>query len=384
MGDGATMPAHLSAIPAPVLSPLLHPTDFAALEGWPADDHAAALTCFRRTALRMAERAYATRALGIDANALAKAAHAALAIDERRLAAGDAARAFFEAHFRPHRIDPPGGSGFVTGYYEPEIPASPVRTPRFGYPLYRRPADLVEIADENRPAGWNPELSFARRTAQGLVEYHDRAGIEAGALAGRGLELAWIESPVDGFFIHVQGSALLLMPDRSTRRVSYAGKSGHPYTSLGRILVEEGELLREQVTMQSIRDWLHSHPERMHSLLRRNRSFIFFAEVAGDEAAPGPVGAASVPLTPGRSLAVDHALHTFGSPFWISVRRPLLSHDLPLRRLMIAQDTGSAIVGPARGDLFIGTGEEAGAVAGAIRHDADFFVLVPKLAGANR
>ena len=376
----------------PSLSGLLRPVGFEAIAGWRDDDHAAALSCFRISARRMAERPYGTKALGIDAAKLARIARLALSAGEN----GDAstARRFFEAHFEPCRVDPsPRPSGFVTGYFEPELPASPVRTSRFTYPLLRRPPDLVDIDDSNRPAGMDDSFRFARKTPQGPVEYFDRGVIEAGALAGRGLELAWLESAVDGFFVHIQGSARLAMPDGSHLRIAYAGKSGHPYTPIGRVLIDMGALAREDVTMASIRDWLRANPDRARDVMAKNRSFIFFA--ASGETGPssgaatgpamgpamGPVGAASVPLTAGRSLALDHGLHTFGSPVWIATHMPLPGESKPFRRLMVHQDTGSAITGPARGDLFVGSGDEAGAVAGAIRHDADFVVLVPKDAG---
>lgn len=347
---------------------------FADLPGWGADDHEVALACFRISARRMAARPYTTKAIGTDAAALASVGEAALS----RSFSGSGAREFFERSFRPFRVDPASGSGFVTGYFEPELAASPVRTARFSYPLYSRPPDLVDIDDNTRPAGMDPSFMFARRTPAGYEEYTDRAGIESGALAGRDLELAWIESPVDGFFVHIQGSARLLMPDGEVWRISYAGKSGHPFTPIGAWLVANGQLTREQVTMDSIRQWLLADPLRARELMNRNRSFIFFQRTAQENPDLGPVAAAGVALTPGRSLAIDHRLHTFASPIFVSTRDPLPQQKLPFRRLMIAQDTGSAIIGPARGDIFIGSGREAGSVAGAIKHPADFVVLVPR------
>lgn len=363
-----TAAANPSPSRPPALSPLLARIGFDAIDGWAEDDHGAALVCFQRSARRMAARPYTTKALGVDGAALARLGALALGVDPA------AARTFFETNFTPHRI---GAAGFVTGYYEPQVAASPVPTARFGYPLYRRPPDLVDIDDANRPPGWDPDVRFGRHTAAGIAEYFDRAAIEAGALSCRGLELAWIESPVDGFFIHIQGSARLIMPDGTVRRIAYAGKSGHHFTPIGRLLVEAGRLRRDEVSMQAIRDWLNADPERGRELMAKNRSFIFFADIAQPDPALGPVAAASVALSPGLSLAVDHRLHTFGSPVWVATSEPLPEQERPFRRLMVAQDTGSAITGPARGDLFIGSGEAAGRVAGAIRHAADFIVLVP-------
>jgi membrane-bound lytic murein transglycosylase A len=202
-------PANLVAIP------------FAQIEGWREDDHVAALACLRISARRTAVKPYTTKALGIDAGELARIN--ALALSQSFSPLG--ARQFFEEHFQPFRIEPAtGGAGFVTGYFEPELKASPVRTPRFSYPLYARPPDLADIGEATRPQGMDPSFMFARRTDAGLSEYPDRAAIEAGFLAGKGLEIAWIESPVDGFFIHIQGSARLLMPDGAVWRISYAGK----------------------------------------------------------------------------------------------------------------------------------------------------------------
>jgi len=359
----------------PALSLLPVASGFGGIEGWAEDDHAAALACFRISARRMTERQYTTKALGVDAAALALVGGRALALRPAELGSAAAARDFFEMHFTPRHVVPPTGSGFVTAYYEPEVEASPTRTERFAHPLYRRPPDLIDI--DEAPAGWNPEFRFARQTRDGPVEYHDRAAIEAGALSGRGLELAWIESGVDAFFIHIQGSARLTMIDGSVMRISYAGKSGHPFTAIGRLLADEGEMAREDVTMATIRAWLAADPARGRAMMDRNRSFIFFAPTSGADPALGPVAAASVPLSPGRSLAIDHRLHTFGTPVFVATHAPLEGQSRPFRRLMVAQDTGSAIVGPARGDLFIGSGEEAGAVAGAVRHAADFTVLVP-------
>ena len=369
----------------PPLSDLLRPTGFDAMAGWADDDHAAALNCFRVSARRMAERPYSTKSLGIDGGALNWIARAALSLEPDSLGDATAARHFFELHFIPHRIDQPSGkSGFVTAYFEPELAASPVRTARFAYPLYRRPPDLVDIDDSSRPEDLDPYFRFARKMPDGgLMGYFDRAKIEAGALAGKGLELVWLENPVDGFFIHIQGSARLNMTDGSIRRVSYAGKSGHPFTPIGRLLIEMGEMRRGEVTMASIREWLEADPERGRDLMNRNRSFIFFAETDQPDPSLGPIAAASVPLTAGRSIALDHQLHTFGTPVWIATHTPLPGEGAPFRRLMIHQDTGSAITGPARGDLFIGSGDEAGAIAGAVSHDADFVVLVPRNSGSN-
>lgn len=288
------------------------------------------------------------------------------------------ARSFFERHFVPARVTAETGKGFVTGFYEPEVEASPIRTADFTVPLLSRPDDLVDLDDASRPAGMDPYFAFGRQAGDRVVPYFDRGEIDRGALAGRGLEIAWLADPVDAYFIHVQGAARLKMTDGRLIRVTYAAKTGHPFTGAGRVLIDQGEIPFERVTMQSIRAWLRAHPERVDETLWRNRSYIFFREAPVDDPALGPVAAAKVPLTPGRSIAVDRLLHTFGTPFFIDAPALIAFDGRPFRRLMIAQDTGSAITGPARGDLFAGSGDAAGDIAGVVRSDADFYALLPR------
>ncbi|MEW9806176.1 murein transglycosylase A [Mesorhizobium sp. ZMM04-5] len=358
------------------LSPLFRPLSYDAVPGWADDDHLPALDAFRRSALRVLEKPYRSGALGVSFDGF-EAAYRDSRETQFRDDAG--ARAFFERHFAPALIVPePSGHGFVTGFYEPIVQASPVRTARFTVPLLSRPDDLDDVDDGNRPPGMDPSFAFARRTPAGLVEYFDRRAIEQGALAGRGLEIAWLESRVDAFFIHVQGAARLAMTDGSTRRVTYAAKTGHPFTAVGRVLADLGEIPLAEVTMQSIRAWLARNPRRVDEILWRNRSYIFFRDAAVADTELGPVAAAKVPLTEGRSIAVDRLLHTFGTPIFVDAPSLTAFGGQGFRRLMIAQDTGSAIVGPARGDLFAGSGDAAGEIAGVVRHAADFYVLLPR------
>lgn len=352
----------------------LEPESFSALPGWAGDDHAAAYAAFRRSAFRALEKPYRTGTLGIEATAFAPAFAAARAMSAPTAAE---ARTFFETHFRPFRIRPRTGAGFVTGFYEPVARASPVRTPEFTVPLYRRPDDLVDLDDAARPAGMDPYFAFGRKTDAGIVEYFDRGEIERGALAGHGLEFAWLADKVDVFFIHVQGAARLVMPDGAERRVTYAAKSGHPFTGAGWVLVEKGELALADVTMQTIRAWFRAHPDRVDEILWRNRSFIFFRDAPVNDPTLGPVAAAKVPLAAGRSMAVDRLIHTFATPFYVDAPTLTAFGGERFSRLMIAQDTGSAIVGPARGDLFAGSGDAAGKIAGVVRNAADFHILVP-------
>jgi membrane-bound lytic murein transglycosylase A len=365
------------------LSQSFREVPWAELPNWQGDALEKAFAAFRRSAVHALHKPYRTGALGVDFAAFSEAYEHARATESETQAD---ARTFFERHFSPHKVIPDSGErGFVTGFYEPEVEASPQRTGRFRYPLLSRPADLVDIDDLNRPAGMDPYFAFGRMTAAGTVEYFDRAAIEQGALDGKNLEIAWLEDPVDVFFIHVQGAARLIMTDGRLQRVTYAAKSGHRFSGPGQKLVNLGEISQKDVTMQSIRSWFRENPARISEILWQNRSFIFFREAPVDDPALGPVAGAKVPLSPGRSVAVDRLLHTFGTPFFIDAPTLTAFDGKPFRRLMIAQDTGSAITGPARGDLFAGSGFAAGEIAGVVRHPADFYALVPKsLSGAPR
>ena len=354
--------------------PLLNPVAFADIEGWRDDDHAAALACFIRSSAAILEHTPHTRALGLPGEELIEPARRALALGSG--ASADEARAFFESNFSPAAIS---ADGFVTGYFEPELDASRTPDARFAVPLYAPPDDLVEVGDPV-PTGWDPAIRFTRRGAAGPEPHFDRAAIETGALAGRGLEIAYVEDPVDAFFVHVQGSARLRLRDGSTMRIGFAAKSGHQYTSVGRLAVERGLLPRERADKDGLEAWLKGNRAAGVALMRENRSFIFFRELGDLGDADGPLGAAGVPLTAGRSLAVDRTLMTFHMPIFVTAPTlpDLADPDRPFRRLMIAQDTGSAILGPTRGDIFVGSGSAAGSLAGRIRHEARMVVLAPR------
>lgn len=359
-----------------MLSPLFKPVDFSDCPGWENDKHLQAFQAFARSARHVLQKPYKSGSLGITFAALEP-----IFTDSREtiVETDVEARQFFEKWFRPALIKPEETpSGFVTGFYEPEVIASPVRTEKFAVPFLKRPADLVDVDDSNRPTSFDPYFAFARQTPAGLVEYFDRPAIESGALDGQGLEIAFVESSVDAFFIHVQGAARLKMTDGRLRRITYAAKTGHRFTGIGKILLDRGEIAPENISMQSIRAWLAEHPQEAQALLWNNRSYIFFREAEVENTSLGPIAAAKVPLTGGRSMAVDRLLHTFGTPFYVHAPHLKAFGGDQFSRLMIAQDTGSAIVGPARGDLFAGSGDWAGEIAGGIRHNADFYALVPR------
>lgn len=358
----------------------LRPIAFLALPGWREDDHHAALRAFRLSARHALSGAkpYRTGSLGVCVADMRDAMEASL----DAIAESDP-RTFFERYFRAFRIVPSqGGDGFVTAFYEPEVVVSARREGLFRHPFLRPPADLVKLRAPHAPGLAVAGFEYGRVKADGsIVEYADRAAIEAGLLEGRGLEIAWARDRVDVFFAHIQGAARLRYIDGATSRITFAAKSGHPFTAIGRVLVALGEMAPDKVTMQSLRAWLAENPERQDEILWQNRSFIFFREVPVADDGAGPIAAAKVPLTAGRSLAVDRTVFTFGLPFHVSA--PQLRHldaGRSFNRLLLAQDTGSAIVGAARGDIFTGSGDMAGALAGSVRHAATFHLLLPERA----
>jgi membrane-bound lytic murein transglycosylase A len=353
---------------------------FGDLPGWQEDDPRKLFPAMRTILSHLRNsKPYRTGALGLTAGELASLLELA---DEEQTDSPQQARRFFETNCVPFKISPPGGKrGFVTAFYEPELEVSSVRDDVWKYPVYRRPPELVDIDDENRPSGFDPSYAFGREGEGGISYFPDRRAIDEGYLQGRGLEIAWARSKVDLFFVHVQGAARLLFPDGEVKRVTYAAKAGHPFSPIGRLLLDRGELDPKTISMQTIRKWLADHPDEVDGVLWHNRSYIFFreADVAGLDM--GPIAAAKVPLVAGRALAVDRLIHTFGFPFFIHA--PSLTHldnGKPFARLMLALDTGSAIVGPARGDIFTGSGFEAGELAGTVRNDADFYMLLPHVA----
>lgn len=350
------------------------PVSFADLPGWEADDHSAALQAFLKSLERLQPKAVGA---GTDLTNLARAARSA------RTTSGEA-RQFFESFFTPHRVLHDRSHGLLTGYYEPVLPGSRKRQGRFQVPVYRRPPDLVNLVDESMRGAAGAALTHARAAEDGqLAPYPTRQEIESGALDGRGLELLYLADAVDAFFMHIQGSGLIELEDGSSVRLSYDGKNGHPYTSVGRCLVEAGTFAADEVTLESLMSWLRADPERGRQVMWQNKSYIFFRELAEPDAR-APLGADGIPLTAGRSLAVDAGVHTLGLPIYVVA--PELTHTAeggPLQRLMIAQDVGSAIRGPERGDVFFGTGSEAGRRAGLTQHAGSFFVLLPRAEQAS-
>ncbi|MFC7052428.1 murein transglycosylase A [Hansschlegelia quercus] len=345
------------------------PVAFADLPGWAADDHAAALAALKVSCGGVDPQAPKLREGVPDGAALTQVCARAAAVPP------EAARSFFEDIFQPVLI----GRGRLTGYYEPEIEGSLKPDGRFDTPLLARPDDLVSLDPGVVASGLPAGLSAARRTAAGLEPFPTRAAIEDGALAGRRLELLYADR-INAFFTHVQGSARVRLADGTALRIAYDGKNGWPFTAIGRLLVERGIMTPQTATMASIRAWLADHEAEGRELMRQNKSYIFFRIDRSLRPEDGPRGAQKTPLTAGRSLAVDQTLWPYGLPVFVAGRAP---DGADLHRLLVAQDTGSAILGPARGDLFVGSGDQAGAIAGAMRDEADFYVLLPKIETAR-
>jgi membrane-bound lytic murein transglycosylase A len=371
-------PAGAASRPMQVPNAQLEPVSFGELDGWAADDHAAAFATFLgscRVVVRRKPGSGDARPMYDGLIDVCRRALRSIPLD----AAG--ARAFFERNFRPVRISPLGErAGFLTGYYEPIVEGSRTASAEYKVPVYSRPSNLIV---PGRRVNANASLPNTGRVGRRIgrkkiVPYFDRAEIEDGALHGRQLEICWLKDPIDLFFSQIQGSARVRLEDGSMLRLNYDAHNGHPYLPVGRVLIERKIYTREQMSMDRIREWMEANPEEAKELRRMNRSYVFFrlADLSEfDEA----MGAQGIPLAANRSIAVDRKLHVYGTPFFIEAELPIADETptTPFRRLTIAQDTGSAIIGPARADIYFGVGEMAGRVSGRIKHPGRFVMLVP-------
>jgi membrane-bound lytic murein transglycosylase A len=344
----------------------LEPALFADLRGWFEDDHASAFAAFQKSCDPILKRRTAKMDVRPLERALREPCERATLL--KKPVTAEAARIFFEESFSRT-----SGDGFTI-------------------PMYRKPPELVSRAPASAKLNRPSRTASSKKTAPGtrvpgrIVPYHDRAAIEAGALAGRNLEICWVGDEIDAFFTHIQGSARVRMRDGKILRINYAAQNGHPYLAVGRVLIERGIVPSDEMTMDKIRTFMSEHPEEGRELMRMNRSYIFFREVEELGADAEPIGAQGVSLTRDRSIAVDRAIHVYGTPFWIDAELPLKNEGerVPFRRLMLAQDTGGAIVGPARADIYFGAGIEAGTVAGRLRHNGTFYMLVPRSLDPSR
>ena len=355
----------------------LEPVKWSELSGWASDDHLAAFAAYQ-AGCRAARKRPRTDDLVQISGALTNVCRKALALQPRD---SDTARAFFEQNFQPVRIARLGeGEGLVTGYFEPVVAGSRFPSPEFPVPIYRRPRDLVAAGYAPGSTAFpNKGVRIGRRTgANDLVPYYDRGAIEAGALDGQKVEICWIKDPLDLVTIQIEGSARVILEDGTPLRISYDSHNGYSYSSIERVLVERNLIPRKEMSREHVRAWMAAHPEEAAKVRATNRSYSFF-RVTGLTNDGEPVGAQGVPLTPGRSIAVDR-VHEYGTPFFIEGNLPIESAKpgAPVGRLTIAQDTGSAIVGPARADLYLGAGDDAGRIAGRIKHRGRFAMLVPR------
>jgi membrane-bound lytic murein transglycosylase A len=377
--------------PVPLTLPdsALEPINWNALGGWAADDHAAAFATFLascRPLLRTSPPQGTKRPMYLALLQVCRQAFAAGRLSEEQ------ARLFFERNFRPLRITKLGDSaGLLTGYYEPIVDGSRFPTGIFKVPIYRRPPDLVPPRNSTGPGFPNRGQSLRRTPTGALVPYYDRGEILDGVLDGKHLEICWIKNQADALGIQIEGSARIRLEDGAIIRINYDAHNGYPFVPVSRILIERHIIPRNEMSPERIHEWMRANPQSAEEVLRQNRSFVFFRIVGlSDDRTPKDVqsaahereavGAEGVPLTPERSIAIDNALHVYGTPFFIDAHLPLSGEKQSIKfdRLMIAQDTGSAIVGPARADIFWGAGDRAGLLAGRVHHPGNFAMLVPR------
>jgi membrane-bound lytic murein transglycosylase A len=363
-------PASVPPVPAPeARKPTLTPVSFAALPGWNKDKLREAWPAFLTSCETLVKKADWAEPCKVALNIDAK--------DEKAI------RLFFESFFVPHQVSNADGTdnGLVTGYYEPLLRGARKRGGPYQIPLHKAPEDLLTID----LGGVYPELKGmrlrGRMVGNKVVPYPSRAEMtQAGALNGK--ELLWVDDAVEAFFLQVQGSGRVQLADsRETVRVAYADQNGHPYKSIGRYLVDKGEMTLDQASAQSIKAWFKANPSRQQELLNANPSYVFFREEKLADPSRGPKGAQGVPLTPLRSIAVDPQFVPLGAPVFLATTQP--ASETPLQRLVMAQDTGGAIKGAVRADLFWGFGAEAGDKAGRMKQRGALWVLLPKLPSPN-
>lgn len=347
--------------PPPASAPLM-PVAWSKVEGWQEDDPGLVLDAFKKSCIALRWRSQWQQVCS-EVTLLDS-------MPEEQM------RAFFEKRFTPYELRQIDGDpiGMVTGYYVPDLRGSRQQSPDYPYPLYRRPDDLLVIDLSEA----YPELAKYRlrgRLDEGRVlPYWDRAAIDGNRLPLAGHELFWVEDPVELFFLHIQGSGRILFEDGSRSMVNYAGQNGHPYRSVSEWLIKRGIMSRDEMSMQNIKAWARDNPSQVNDLLNTNPSYVFFRESLGD-ADSSPPGALGVPLTPGRSVAVDRRYIPMGAPVFLATTWP--NSDRPLYRLMMAQDTGGAIKGPVRADFFWGMGDGAGIEAGRMKQPLKMWVLLP-------
>jgi len=357
-----------AATPVPPTPPVvetrgrLEPAAWSELPDWGRDNVRASLEAFSRSCVVL-EKQPAWKAVCAGAQTLSVASDAEI-------------NSFFELNFDAYRVVNSDGTdtGLVTGYYEPLLRGSRTATARFRYPLYAVPRDLLTIDLSSVYPDLKNRRLRGRLEGNKVVPYFSRGDIDRDDTPIRGSELVWVDDAVDAFFLHIQGSGQVELESGERLRVGYADQNGHPFKSLGRVLIDRGEITRERASMQGIKDWVRRNPQRAQEMLNTNPSYVFFRELPRE--LPGPLGALGVPLTPERSIAVDARVVPLGAPVHLATTWPNTAD--PLNRLMVAQDTGGAIAGGVRADFFWGFGDPAGNQAGKMRQQGRMWVLWPK------
>lgn len=352
--------------PAPAPEPYrgrLSPASWVSLPGWSEEPHGTALAAFRQSCSVLASQPAWKDACG--------------AASTLPVAIGNAEAArFFESRFEPYRVLNPDESdtGTITGYYEPLLRGSRTRNARFRYPVYAVPQDLVVVDLSSLHPDLRHKRLRGRLEGNRLVPYLSRGEIDSDNSPLRGNEIAWVDDPVELFFLHIQGSGQIELENGERLRVGYAEQNGHPFRSVASLLIRRGELPAERTSLEGMRDWARRHPAKARQYLNANPSFVFFRELPAG--LTGPLGTLGVPLTSGYSLAVDPRVIPLGVPVYLDATWP--GTRQPLRRLMVAQDTGGAIFGAVRADFYWGFGDEAGRIAGRTKQQGRMWVLLPK------
>jgi membrane-bound lytic murein transglycosylase A len=340
----------------------LEVTSWEAIDGWAEDDLRSALGPFLMSCRALRNRPGWE---GVCADALTVTPDDPTAV-----------RAFFESRFVPYRVNNPNGSdsGLITGYYVPDLLGSKIPSERFAHPIYAVPDDLLVIDLRSvYPDLANYRLR-GRLQGRKVVPYYDRAQIESDTRPLKGKEICWVEDPVDLYFMQVQGTGRITLNEGGKILVHYADQNGHPYRSIGKLLLDKGAMTREQMSMQNIKSWVAANPEDGRKLLDENPSYVFFREGRGDGEVTGALG---VPLSSERSVAIDPRTVPLGAPVFLATTRPGVATPEPLKRLMMGQDTGGAIKGAVRADFFWGLGDVAGYFAGRMKHTGRMWVLLP-------
>lgn len=355
-------------------------TTFGALQGWSQDRHGEAVPALKKSCAKLMtlpdDRRLGAND-GVPGGQVKNWRGVCAAAGRLDMVDNAGAKRFFETWFAPYEVRDAlaaqgGEAGLFTGYYEPELNGAWSRGGKFQTPLLARPSDLVSVGLGAFDEDLGGNTVWGRVQGARLKPYPDRAAIEGGVLGELAKPLLWVDSPVDAFFLHVQGSGRVRLSDGTVAHVGYAGKNGKGYKSIGRILIDSGEIPADRLTMDAIRKWVDARPSKGPALLKQNPSYVFFRLLKGD----GPLGAQGVALTAERSLAVDRRFLPLGAPLWLQTHDPLDAAQ-SYNRLMVAQDTGGAIKGAVRGDIFFGAGNLATRRAGNMKRPGHYFILLP-------